>query len=156
MKVILHAFSFWYEVLTFLVTFFLPLCWYVLRFFAYHTFTLLFRIEPHLVLKHISYRNTPKTPIFWLVTRVNTRDFTVFWFEFGLSYSTFKRHLRIKIFCPSFTIISIPTAKIEKRLIWSESIFIHSWFGHYFRSNPYGCAPRGPRGVKKSEFLFHK
>ena len=34
-------------------------------------------IEPHLVLKHISYINTPKNPIFKLVTRVNTCDFTV-------------------------------------------------------------------------------
>jgi hypothetical protein len=33
-------------------------------------------IEPHLVLKHISYINTPKNPFFKLVTRVNTRDFT--------------------------------------------------------------------------------
>ena len=31
----------------------------------------------------------------------------------------------------------------------------HSWFGHYFCSNLYGCAPRGPRGVKKSEFFLH-
>jgi hypothetical protein len=34
-------------------------------------------IEPHLVLKHISYLSTPKNLIFLLVTRVNTRDFTV-------------------------------------------------------------------------------
>ena len=30
-----------------------------------------------------------------------------------------------------------------------------SQFGHYFCSNLYGRAPRGPRGVKKSVF-FHK
>ena len=36
-----------------------------------------FRIEPHLVLKHISYINTPQNPIFWLVTRVNSREFMV-------------------------------------------------------------------------------
>ena len=29
----------------------------------------------------------------------------------------------------------------------------HSRFGHYFCSNLYGCAPRGPRGVKKSKLL---
>ena len=34
-------------------------------------------IEPHLVLKHISFLSTPKNPIFLLVTRVNTRDSTV-------------------------------------------------------------------------------
>ena len=34
-------------------------------------------IEPHLVLKHISFINTPPNPIFLLVTRVNIRDFTV-------------------------------------------------------------------------------
>ena len=31
----------------------------------------------------------------------------------------------------------------------------HSQFGHYFYSNLYGRAPRGPRGVKKSEFFFY-
>jgi hypothetical protein len=30
----------------------------------------------------------------------------------------------------------------------------HSRFGHYFCSNLYGRAPRGPRGVKKSEFFL--
>ena len=30
----------------------------------------------------------------------------------------------------------------------------HSRFGHYFCSNLYGSAPRGPRGVKKSDFFF--
>jgi hypothetical protein len=30
----------------------------------------------------------------------------------------------------------------------------HSRFGHYFYSNLYGRAPRGPRGVKKSEFFL--
>ena len=34
-------------------------------------------IEPHLVLKHISYINAPKNPIFKLVRHVDTRDFTV-------------------------------------------------------------------------------
>ena len=29
----------------------------------------------------------------------------------------------------------------------------HSRFAHYFCSNLYGRAPRGPRGVKKSDFL---
>ena len=29
-----------------------------------------------------------------------------------------------------------------------------SRFGHYFCSNLYGCAPRGPRGVKKSDFFL--
>ena len=32
----------------------------------------------------------------------------------------------------------------------------HSQFGHYFCSNLYGSAPRGPRGVKKLDFFFHK
>ena len=32
----------------------------------------------------------------------------------------------------------------------------HSRFRHYFCSNLYGSAPRGPRGVKKSDFFFHK
>jgi hypothetical protein len=32
----------------------------------------------------------------------------------------------------------------------------HSRFGHYFCSNLYGRAPRGPRGVKKSFFFFYK
>ena len=32
----------------------------------------------------------------------------------------------------------------------------HSKFGHYFCSNLYGRAPRGPRGVKKSEFFLQK
>jgi hypothetical protein len=27
-------------------------------------------------------------------------------------------------------------------------------FGHYFCSNLYGRAPRGPRGVEKSDFFF--
>ena len=40
--------------------------------------TLHVRIEPHLVLMHISYINIPKNPIFKLVTRVNTGDFMVF------------------------------------------------------------------------------
>ena len=43
-----------------------------------YTCTLLFRIEPHLVLKHILYINTPQNPFFKLVTCVNARDFTVF------------------------------------------------------------------------------
>ena len=30
----------------------------------------------------------------------------------------------------------------------------HSRFRHYFCSNLYGSAPRGPRGVKKSDFFF--
>ena len=30
----------------------------------------------------------------------------------------------------------------------------HSQFGHYFCSNLYGCAPRGPRDVQKSDFFF--
>ena len=30
----------------------------------------------------------------------------------------------------------------------------HSWFRHYFCSNLYVSAPRGPRGVKKSDFFF--
>ena len=30
----------------------------------------------------------------------------------------------------------------------------HSRFGHYFCSNLYGRAPRGPRGVKKSNFFY--
>ena len=30
----------------------------------------------------------------------------------------------------------------------------HSQFGHYFCSNLYGSAPRGSRGVKKSDFFF--
>ena len=34
-------------------------------------------IEPCLILNHISYSNTPKEPIFELVTHVNTRDFRV-------------------------------------------------------------------------------
>ena len=32
----------------------------------------------------------------------------------------------------------------------------HSRFGHYFCSNLYGHAPRGPRGVKKSDLFFYK
>jgi hypothetical protein len=41
--------------------------------------------------------------------------------------------------------------------IWgTSSPPTHSQFGHYFYSNLYGCTPRGPRGVKKSEFFFHK
>jgi hypothetical protein len=35
-------------------------------------------IEAPLVLKHVSYLSTLKNPIFKLVTRVNTRDFTVY------------------------------------------------------------------------------
>ena len=34
--------------------------------------------------------------------------------------------------------------------------FTHSWFRQYFRSNLYGRAPRGPRGVIKSDFIFQK
>ena len=30
----------------------------------------------------------------------------------------------------------------------------HSRFGHYFYSNLYGRAPRGPRGVKKSDLFL--
>ena len=33
--------------------------------------------------------------------------------------------------------------------------FAHSRFGHYFCSNLYGCAPRGPRGVQKSRKIFY-
>ena len=36
------------------------------------------------------------------------------------------------------------------------SIQAHSRFGHYFYSNLYGRAPRGPRGVKKSHLFFYK
>ena len=36
-------------------------------------------------------------------------------------------------------------------LAWTST---HSRFGHYFCSNLYGSAPRGPRGVKKSDFFF--
>ena len=35
-----------------------------------------------------------------------------------------------------------------------QSQISHSRFGHNFCSNLYGCAPRGPRGVKKSEFFL--
>ena len=31
----------------------------------------------------------------------------------------------------------------------------HSRFGRYFCSNLYGRAPRGPRGVKKSDFFYN-
>ena len=34
------------------------------------------------------------------------------------------------------------------------TIISNSRFGHYFCSNLYGSAPRGPRGVKKSDFFF--
>ena len=34
--------------------------------------------------------------------------------------------------------------------------FTHSWFRQYFRSNLYGRAPRGPRGVIKSDLIFLK
>ena len=33
-------------------------------------------------------------------------------------------------------------------------ILAHSRFGHYFCSNLYGRAPRGPRSVKKSDFFY--
>ena len=43
---------------------------------------------------------------------------------------------------------------------WLERIYNsqipHSRFGHYFCSNLYGRAPRGPRGVKKSQLVFYK
>ena len=32
--------------------------------------------------------------------------------------------------------------------------YTHSWFGHYFCSNLYGSAPRGPRGVKNQNFIL--
>ena len=32
----------------------------------------------------------------------------------------------------------------------------HSRFGHYFYSNLYECAPRGPRGVKTQIFFTKK
>ena len=35
------------------------------------------QIEPHLLLKHIWYINTPKNLIFKLLTQGKTRDFTV-------------------------------------------------------------------------------
>jgi hypothetical protein len=38
----------------------------------------------------------------------------------------------------------------------SRGLRAHSRFGHYFCSNLYGRAPRGPKGVKKSEFFFYK
>ena len=34
------------------------------------------------------------------------------------------------------------------------STISHSRFGHYFCSNLYGPAPRGPSGVKKSDFYY--
>ena len=37
------------------------------------------------------------------------------------------------------------TLQIETRTTDAQS---HSWLGHYFYSNHYGCAPRGAKGVK--------
>ena len=44
----------------------------------------------------------------------------------------------------------------NSRTCFNSDSATHSRFRHYFCSNLYGSAPRGPRGVKKSEFFFHK
>ena len=67
-------------------------------------------------------------------------DLTKFQFFWGVKYldggnilDKFPRNLRDNQLCVSHT---------------------HSRFGHYFYSNLYGRAPRGPRGVKKSDLFF--
>ena len=45
------------------------------------------KIEAHLVLNHVSYICTPQNPKNLLVTRVNTRDFTVYKLMFELELS---------------------------------------------------------------------
>ena len=47
------------------------------------------------------------------------------------------------------------TEQFGLKTVWSHDS-LNSRFRHYFCSNLYGSAPRGPRGVKKSEFFFHK
>ena len=38
-------------------------------------------------------------------------------------------------------------------LLTARQLYTHSRFGHYFCSNLYGSAPRGPRGVKRCAWI---
>ena len=54
----------------------------------------------------------------------------------------------------NYDIVIFETFAHIKLLNLNRTWMPHSRFGHYFCINLYGRAPRGPRGVKKSEFFF--
>ena len=64
-------------------------------------------------------------------------------------------HSRTKIKQEPLKHFSSPWIKLNSRYPRLRYIS-HSRFGHYFYSNLYGRAPKGPRGVKKSDFFTNK